>query len=307
MQRGIIGVPVQSSDRLTTVEPYHDTREEYDMTLTAAVAPQEQQTFAGDAEFIVGRALKEDVDDDTHWIYDEDQQTVAKQSTRTKVQQASEFVAVPADESHNGFAMVTSNDGTFAFGVLGQADLTPMDRARIALGDFYLHHEDAFNIQTGGQQGRLDKADTLMAWGDKIEDDDDLGAAVHNAARSNTLPQLAGQYTSPHNSRLMRVNLAASGYVEVWEPEMSTFEFLDWVRADILPFVDGVDSESTDKSERAQADDDQQGLEEFDGNDGEECDRCEREADLSDYDGGRYCPVCIDAFEDAESEASPDV
>lgn len=264
MQRGIIGVPVQQADRLTTVEPYHSTKQEYEYTLTAAIAPHEQRTLDGGAQFIEGRALREQVDDDSSWVYDEDEQAIDRRSTRTKVQETSKFVAVPAADGQRGFAMVTSNDGTFAFSVIGRADMTPMDRAQIALGDFYLTYESDFTIQTGGQQGRLDRADTLMAWGQSIEDDEDLGDAVHAAATSNNLPQLAGTYTSPHNSRLMRVNLAASGYVEVWEPEMSTYEFLDWVRSDILPHVESVDQEAADKSERAAADENQQGLEEFD-------------------------------------------
>ncbi|WP_135302617.1 hypothetical protein [Haloarcula amylovorans] len=300
MQRGIIGVPVQSHSRFTTVEPYHSTTQEYGHTLHAAIEPTEQRDLSGDTEFVEGRALKESTDDESKWYYDADD-GIQRRTVHSKVQHASKFVAVPGDSGRQGFAMVDSSDGTFAFSVLGRADHTLMDRAEIDLGDFYFDREDDFSIRTGGCSGALDKADTLMAWGSSIEDDDNVGRPLDGALRSNTIPQLAGQYASPAVDGIMRVNLAASGYVEVWEPELSTYEFLEWVRADILPYVRGADEGRNDASEQAEADPDQPGLDEFEGDEPDSCQRCGRESDTINDAG--YCIVCRDK---REEEAATD-
>lgn len=295
MQRGIIGVPTQDTDRLTTVEPYHRTKEEYGIDLTVAVAPAEQRTLHGGVGFVEGSALLEDVETTDTWVYDEDDNEISSRPTHSKTQHHSTFIAVPAANGDNGFAMVSSSDGEFVFGVLGHADMTPLDRATINLGDFYLAHEDDFTIQTGGQQGRLDQADTVMAWGRELEEDQDLGSAIHDAARVNNLPQLAGTYTSDAIDFPMNVNLAASGYVEVWDPELSTYEFLEWVRSDIMPYVDSPDaSDDQDKSEKAEADPQQPGLDGFEDN-AETCTECGRETDLNDEG---LCVVCADAKDD---------
>ena len=266
MQRGIIGVPVQDYDRFSTVEPFHASKVEYGQTLHAAIDPEEQRTLSGSTRFIQGSALKEEIDEETIYVYKEDV-GIDTTTRHTKTQNASEFVAVPGDEDRQGFAMVASSDGVFAFTVLGRADNTVMDRAEIDLGDFYLDREDDFTIQTGGQQGSLGEVDTLMAWGNELEADDNIGRSLHEAARANLLPQLAGTYVSDVIDVPVRVNLAASGYVEVWEPDLSVYDFLHWVRADILPYVRGADAEDVDTSEKADADPDQGGLGEFGGAD----------------------------------------
>lgn len=156
-----------------------------------------------------------------------------------------------------------------------------------------------------------------MAWGDKIEDDTSIDRAFAQAARSNTLPQLAGEYTCDLLTESMRVNLAASGYVEVWEPELSKFQFLRWVRAEILPYVEGVDDEAADKSDRAAADEDQPSLSAFDTDDAEDgdddadddsgddsgtldwtegtCDQCGHDRSKTrDVDGDTWCIICLE-------------
>ena len=302
MQRGIIGVPSGEADRLTTVEPYHDTKHEMGMELSVAIAPEEQYTLTGNTNYIQGPALSEEIEEERKWVFDEDKGAIDSRSTHTKVQHTSNFVAVPGDSDRQGFAMVTSNEGTFAFGVLGRADHTVMERAEIDLGDFYLDREDDFTIQTGGQSGRLDHADTMMAWGDGIEEDDAIGDAVRDAARANTLPQLAGTYHSEVVAVPVKANIAASGYVEVWDPDMSTAEFLQWVQTDILPYVSTVDDDSKDKSEKAKQDPDQPGLDEYDdaeesGEDNEwtegTCEQCGHDRTKTKIiDGERTCIIC---------------
>lgn len=261
MQRGVIGTPESEAGRLTTVESYHDTREEYDRRLEAALSAGEQHTLTGGSAYIEGTALKEEVQETSEWSYNPETESIDRGATREKVQHTSNFVAVPANETHRGFAMVSSSDGEFAFNVVGRADYTLMSRAEIQLGDFYLDHQDKFTVQTGGGHG--DHADTIMAWGHNVDEDTAVGRPFEEAVKANTLPQLAGRYTSDVLAEIMEVNIAASGYVEVWDPDLSTPQFCEWVQEDILPYVRNSDADR-DKSERARDDPAQNDLGAFD-------------------------------------------
>jgi len=259
MKRGIIGVPESEAGRLTTVEPYHRTKTEYGQELTAAISPSEQQTLEGGAAFVEGTALKEEIEDQDYWYFDEEKDLIRKSERKTDVQHTADFVAVPATDAQDGFAMVSSSDGEFAFDVIGRADHVVMNRAELLLGDFYLDREDDFSIATGGGPG--DRADTFMAWGSNVEDDKDLGRRLRQAAQANVLPQLAGTY--PWDGRIVYANIAASGYVEVYEPDFSTYEFLDFVRREIMPYVDRRESNGS-KEEKAESDPNQASLDDAD-------------------------------------------
>lgn len=262
MKRGIIGVPESESGRLTTVEAYHTTKKEYGQELTAAIAPSEQRRLDGGAAFVEGTALKEEIEDQDYWYFDEENETIRKSQKKTDVQNRADFVAVPATDGQDGFAMVSSSAGEFAFDVIGRADFVVMNRAEILLGDFYLDREDDFSIATGGGPG--EQLNTkFMAWGDNVEEDDDLGRNIRQAARANTLPQLAGTY--PWDGRFVYANIAASGYVEVYEPDFSTYEFLDFVRREIMPYVERRESDDSEKS--AEDDPNQASLDDVDDGD----------------------------------------
>lgn len=262
MKRGIIGVPESDAGRLTTVEAYHTTKTEYGQELTAAVAPSEQRTLGGGASFVEGTALKEEIEDQDYWYFDEETDRIRKSERKTDVQRRTDFVAVPATADQDGFAMVSSSAGEFAFNVLGRSDRVVMNRATIDLGDFYLDRDDSFSVATGGGPG--DRADTFMAWGNSVEDDDDLGRLVRHAAQSNTLPQLAGTYT--WDGRVVHANIAASGYVEVYDPDFSTYEFLDYVRREIMPYVQRRETDDSDDA------DDQAAVDDFADSDADDAD-----------------------------------
>jgi hypothetical protein len=133
-----------------------------------------------------------------------------------------------------------------------------------------------------------------------------MGDAVRDAARANNLPQLAGEYHSDVTTMPVRCNLAASGYVEVWEPEMSTSEFLQWIRADILPYVTESDTEAQDKSEKAENDPKQNGLDDYDDDEQADewvegvCDECGHErTKTAIVHGRRVCIICDGEGDDA--------
>jgi len=64
----------------------------------------------------------------------------------------------------------------------------------------------------------------------------------------NVLNQLAGRYS--WNGFPYYVNLAASGYVEIYDPsDLDTWEFLEWVRAEVVPYAHAPAEDETEQEE----------------------------------------------------------
>lgn len=256
MKRGVIGVPVPDSlgaaDGITEVVSDTETVEDdYGNELTYAIRVQEQRTLTGGTEFYEGVAFRErSVEEDEYFVDDE-----GKIRTRTTldniVQDYTNFVAVPAPESgsHNGYVLVDSSSGTFAFQMIGRQTAGRIRTAELQLGSFYLDREDTFSAQTSGGPTGVPGAGKMTAWGSDVLDTEEVGKHLRSAAHSDVLNQLAGGYVyekDDDSGHPYEVNMSESGYVEVWDPnDLTTAEFLRWVRAEVLPYATVEGTEAT--------------------------------------------------------------
>lgn len=162
------------------------------------------------------------------------------------------FVVVPAPESgtHSGFMLVSSSAGKFAFNLVSGQNVGRIEDANLNLGSFYRDREDTFTPETsGGPTGSFD-AGKMTAWGDDVLDDEQVADLLDGAIRHNRLNQLAGNYVyeADGSGIPFKVNMARSGYVEVWNPsDLTTPQFIKWVRMEVLPYAEVVEDEDDDE------------------------------------------------------------
>jgi len=259
VRRGVLGVPNPDStgaaDGITSVEDDVQTRD-VDAPgvdeLTAALNVQEQRTLTGGGEIYVGEAMRERVVEDESYYVDDEGSIGTRTTVDNVVQDYTTFVVVPAPESggHSGFMLVSSSEGAFAYGLVSRQNVGRVEAADLNLGSFYLDREDTFTPETsGGPTGRFD-ATKMTAWGDDVLDDEDVQDLLDGAVRHNTLNQLAGEYVYEGVGLAYKVNMARSGYVEVWNPsDLTTPQFVKWVRTEVLPYATVV--EEDDDSEQS--------------------------------------------------------
>lgn len=257
MRRGVLGVPepnsIGAADGITGVEDTVQTRP-VDAPgvdeLTAAINVQEQRTLTGGGDYYVGEALRERVvEDDSYRVEDGSIKSVT--TVDNVVQDYTRFVVAPATDAHSGFMVVSSSDGLFAFGMVSRQNVGRITDADLELGSFYLDREDTFTPQTSGGPTNSFEAGKLTAWGDDVLEDEDLSSLLSSAVRHDRLDQLAGEYIYEEDGSGIpyKVNMARSGYVEVWNPsDLTTGQFLRWVRNEVLPYA-GVEDEDDDEEQ----------------------------------------------------------
>ena len=260
MKRGVLGVPEPSSlgaaDGITGVEStvHRRTTDAPGVDeLTAALNVQEQRTFGGGTDYYVGEALRErTVEDKSYKV--EDGQIRERTTVGNVVQDYTRFVVVEAaaNGSHSGFVLVSSSSGAFAFGMVARQNTGRIRAADLNLGSFYLDREDTFTPTTSGGPTSSFDAGKLTAWGDDVLEDEDLSSLLNAAVRHDRLNQLAGEYIYEDGSGSgfpYKVNMARSGYVEVWDPnDLTTGQFLTWVRTEVLPYAGFEEDEDDEQS-----------------------------------------------------------
>lgn len=233
MQAGIIGVA--ESGQLGRVESDLKTKEEYGMEFQQVLDVERVQDLSGETQFVEGAGLLE-----THEEIDAvevEDGSIRYREKRRKEQSFADFVAVEARADHDGFAAVSSSDAEFIFDVIGSLSPgTRMTRADIRLGDWLSDRPD-FNLEGGGSSGiSSSNADTVMTWGQAVDEDTAVGRYIDDGKRANAVPVASGSYV--WDSYAISCMIAASGWVQIWSPELSTYEWLEWVEQEILPYVE---------------------------------------------------------------------
>lgn len=233
MNAGVLGVPLTGP--LTDVSDRLDTRRERGEELRTAVDVGEQRTLDGGVAAVEGRVLQEDLDERDVVTVDDDG-SISVGAVREPVQRWAEFAATTAQNGHDGFLVVDSSDAIFAFDIVGNAVLEP---AEIDLAAFVDDHE-VIKVGTAGSPA-VGPVDSLTAHGRNVLEDEDIGVGEHirDSIRAGHLSQVRVRYRSSHG--LVKAYLAASGYVEIYEPDLETPEFLEVVADDVLPFASGGD------------------------------------------------------------------
>ena len=267
MRRGILGVPnpdsLGAADGITGVEDAVQTRP-VDAPgvdeLTAALNVQEQRTLTGGGEFYVGEAMRERFVEDESYYVDDEGSIGTRTTVDNIVQDYTTFVVVPAPDSgtHSGFMLVASSSGAFAYNMVSGQNVGRIEAADLNLGSFYLDREDTFTPETsGGPTGRFE-ATKMTAWGDDVLDDEDVQDLLDSAVRHNRLNQLAGEYVYEGVGLPYKVNMARSGYVEVWNPsDLTTPQFVKWVRTEVLPYAEVVEDDDSEQSTLGDSADDE--------------------------------------------------
>ncbi|GAA0293886.1 hypothetical protein [Halarchaeum salinum] len=232
MNAGILGVP---HGRLTTIESYANTVTDGSHELTTAVDVEEQTTLGGGVACIEGRALRETVEEiDTATV---DSGRIKIGSTRQKIQRWTDVVGLTAGDDHEGFLLVGSSDATFGFDVAGDAII---ETAELDLGAFLDEH-DVLGVGTAGTAA-IGPIESITSHGTDVREDEEIGIGEHvrDSIRAGYLSQVRCHYDSDWG--FVRCFLAASGYIEVYEPDLETADFVQFVAEDILPYVRSDDA-----------------------------------------------------------------
>lgn len=268
MRRGVLGVPephsIGAADGITSVEDTVQTRA-VDVPgvdeLTSAINVHEQRTLTGGGDYYVGEALRERVVEDTGYSV-EDGEIRSSVTVNDVVQDYTKFVVAPATDAHNGFMLVSSSEGLFAFGMVARQNVGRIRDADLNLGSFYQDREATFTPQTSGGPASSFDAGKVTAWGEDVFEDEDLNSLLSSAVRNDLLDQLAGDYVYEKGDGTgipYSVNMAKSGYVEVWDPsDITTGQFLRWVRTEVLPYADIPDDEDDEEQSKLPGTDDEE-------------------------------------------------
>lgn len=129
----------------------------------------------------------------------------------------SEFLAVPGE-----VVIVNSGAGSFAFSMIGSETNTSIERAEIDLSVFAADHEDDFDPWKVGFYGHVGNAENGVVHGTDLLHDDKLSDVLYES----NLNQLGVEY--PYDDQMLKVNMAESGYFEVYQP--SNYESGDYLQ-----------------------------------------------------------------------------
>lgn len=242
MKAGIIGVPVDGE--LGTIQSMDDVDERYGMKFHTTLSVQRVKDLEGGTQFVEGTALREEqVEEDRAEVEEDDDgsHTIRIRDSRRKAQTWADFIAVEARNGHPGFVAVSTSDAEFVFDVIArQFPTVRIERTQIDLGDF-VDAKNGYNLQGAGGVATGSNADKFMSWGDQLDEDTDLGDLVVQNKDGDTTPIAPGRYTWDKWS--VHCNVAQSGWVEVWAPDFTTHEFVDWVEDEVMPFVSGGEND----------------------------------------------------------------
>jgi hypothetical protein len=178
-----------------------------------------------------------------------------------------------------GWAGIDTSDGEFFFKMLAATHAVSSEKMEIGLEAWardFLQNDSAYCWGLSYSEG--DDEDAIRA-----------GAGFHQDASleqldANKQDVSAIGFGYEWADARARGIICESGYVAIyrdWTEEL----FGRWLSDQVLPYT-VYDADSVNQETLG---------------DTEECDRCERETELHDYDDGRYCAVCIDFFEDDET------
>lgn len=179
-----------------------------------------------------------------------------------------------ADVTESGLLAAASvgGDGPFDFPfdlIAAQTDRTPQ---RLTV-DIEAMHEDWVEAEADG---------LADAWMTGEDDGESTAMQYHDAADVETRPTIGLGFVRPWNGTVEKGVVYASGYVAVYTSDSAT-SFVQFVRDEVLPYASAGD----DGGVQATLDTDP------------ECEGCGRPSEnLTDYDGERLCPVCINQREE---------
>lgn len=246
MQAGKLGLVEEGWIDDPTDAAYKSTEtrtivEETEFIRMLSVQDTTQATLStiGTVDVYEGAALWDEEKEPERWYpVGED---VEKRTTTIRERTGTEWAAVPQTGGHDGFALAATSAGTFVFDQLAHNQpVCRIEPAYIDLRSFLEDNRDRLHVWEIGTDshagGRVE-----MHWSDDAMSESEINQAISGQA----VITLDASYDDAYR----RVSLAQSGWIEVFEPEMETAEFLEVVSEEVLPyaFLAGGDVEATDR------------------------------------------------------------
>ncbi|WP_058997800.1 hypothetical protein [Haloarcula sp. CBA1127] len=187
----------------------------------------------GDVEVYEGAALWDEEKEPEQWYPAGN--TVEKGQSTVRQRTGTKWAAVPAANGHDGFAMTSTSAGAFAFKQLGARQTNcRIEPAYLDLRSWLEDKRDRLDVwEIGKDQPAFE---TTMTWSGRESLDAD---AIDEAIRDHAVLTLDVDY----QDEFRRVSLAQSGWVEVFEPDMETSEFMEFVSSEILPYAFAAENE----------------------------------------------------------------
>lgn len=220
--------------------------EEFVRALSVDEHTQATLSTVGDVNVYEGAAIWDKEREPEKWL--ETGGVIEKAAVTTRDRTGTRWAAVPGEASHDGFAMTSTSAGTFAFSQLAHRQPNcVIEPAYLDLRSWLEDKRDRLDVWEIGRD--RPGAQTTMSWaGREAMTDEQINDAIDRHAVLTLDVDYRGEYR--------RVSLAQSGWVEVFEPEMETAEFVEFVAQEVLPhaFVAENDDEATDDIVHEQTD-----------------------------------------------------
>jgi len=182
------------------------------------------QTAAGNRVVVGAAARERSLKDTGYTISGTEIEEVSDEGTIT---QYTEFLAVPGE-----FVVVSSGDGAFAFDLIGQVGGADIERATIDL-DGYIGSVESAEAWKVGFYDHDGRADNGVVYGDDILGGGEFDGVVDQA----DLNQLGVTYES-QSGETVKLDIAESGYLNVYAPDFDSLEFADFVAGSVSPFIE---------------------------------------------------------------------
>jgi len=226
MRAGVIGT---IDGKFDEIESFHQTQEQDGRRFTRSL--QVNRTSHRDSGYsvYVGEAATQVIEDVESVKIDPETGEIGVGERPTKESKYTQFVAVPGL-----FIAVSSGSGTFAFDLLqSQHPGTHIERAELNLNAYADDYYTAEGVDPWqiGFYGNIGQAEKGVVYGENVISDDDIGDVLERSQ----INQLGLQYEMMDYD--MKVTLAESGYVEVYNPSnIETEEFAEYIADEILAY-----------------------------------------------------------------------
>jgi hypothetical protein len=212
MKAGVIGTVEGDFGELNSFET---TVEQGDFELKQCIDVRRGFTLPSGVGAYYGQAAMEQIVDEEQVQIEGGEISIYEKPQKTA--SYTEFLTVPGEVT-----VVNSGAGSFAFSMIGSETKTNIERAEINLSGFAADHEDDSDPWKVGFYGHMGNAENGVVHGTALLHDDELSGVLHES----NLNQLGVEY--PYEGQMLKVNMAESGYFEVYQP--SNYESKDYLQ-----------------------------------------------------------------------------
>lgn len=218
MRGGVIGIVDGDFDE---IEPFSEKFSQDDKELSRCVEIRQKKVTENGIPVQTGRVATQRIDKQETVEINDGQISVYE--TPEVATLYTEFVTVPGE-----FVAVSSGTGVFAFDTIGRRTNTNIERVELDL-DSYADTRPEANPWKIGFYGHLGEANNGVVHGSSVLDDSDFGDVLQDTKKN----QLGLEFT--RGSELMKVMMAESGYVEVYQPSnYDSVEYAEFVIDEVL-------------------------------------------------------------------------